>query len=304
VKLVLFGTGSFAVPTLRRLHDHVVLVVTQPDRPSGRGRHLQRSPIREVAEDLGIAVATPEKARAPEFVQLVQDLAVDALVVASYGQILSQALLDTAKHGGINLHGSLLPKYRGAAPIQRAIQAGDLETGVTLMQMDKGMDTGDIIAITPFLIEPEATYGEVQDSLAEIAATLAEVWMPRIVAGNYPREKQNNELATIAPKVDKAEAELVFDRNAREEHDRFRAFTPSPGAFIRTGTGIVRISAATLGSATDLEPGTVASTTHGCEVAFEGRTIQLLEVQPEGKKRMSGRDFANGLRLRAGSRLN
>src|SRR5262249_18938452 len=154
---------TFAVPALQELKDHISLVVTQPDRPSGRGMRMHSSPVKEAALEIGLPVETPEKSRAPEFVERLQSENADALVVASYGQILSQRVLDSAKRGGINLHGSILPKYRGAAPIQRAILDGEPETGITLMQMDKGMDSGDIIAIERTPIGSDETYGELQD---------------------------------------------------------------------------------------------------------------------------------------------
>jgi methionyl-tRNA formyltransferase len=265
---------------------------------------LQPSPAKLVAEELGIACETPEKTRAPEFVSHLESLGADALVVASYGQILSQRVLDSAKHGGINLHGSILPQYRGAAPIQRCVQNGDSETGITLMQMDKGMDTGDIIEISRVAIDPDETYGQLQDRLSLVAAQLAVSWMPRIVSGDYPRQTQDNALATIAPKVEKAEAELSFDRDARGEYNRFRAFTPSPGCYLKTSLGLLKL--ADLGfvdGPITAEPGTVLSTSPELVVAFSNGGLALREIQPEGKKKMTGRDFANGARLRPGSCL-
>lgn len=302
MKIVYFGTGSFAVPALRRVAEHIVLVVTQPDRPASRGMRLQPSPVKLIAEELGLPVATPEKARDPEFVEKIRALDPDMLLVASYGQILSTKLLESAKRGGINLHGSLLPRYRGAAPIQRCIQEGNLETGVTLMQMDKGMDTGDIIAVKRLDIGGDETYGELQDRLAEISADIAVEWLERINSGDYPRLPQNPNLATTAPKIEKSEAELKFERDVREQYDAFRAFTPSPGAFLRTSRGALRISKARLCRANG-EPGTILEGGEGCLLAFDGGSIDLLELQPEGKKRMRGKDFLNGLRLRPGAKL-
>ncbi|HVT11434.1 MAG TPA: methionyl-tRNA formyltransferase [Fimbriimonadaceae bacterium] len=302
MRIVYFGTASFAVPALRAVAPHVVLVVSQPDRPGRRGMQLQASPVKQAALDLGLPVETPEKSRVPEFVERLRSLDADVLLVAAYGQILSTAVLESAKKGGINLHGSILPKYRGAAPIQRCILAGDAETGVTLMQMDKGMDTGNMIAIERTPIGPDETYGEVQDRLAEIAAGMARAWMPRVVAGDYPRTSQNHDEATVAPKVEKAEAELSFERPAGEEYNRFRAFTPSPGAFIRTRFGLVKLSRARLGTE-EGAPGVVMSTAESCQVGFGEGSLHLLELQPEGKKRMTGKDFANGLRLRVGDSL-
>jgi methionyl-tRNA formyltransferase len=302
MKLVYFGTASFAVPALRALAEHVCLVVTQPDRPGRRGMKLQASPVKDAALGLGLRVESPEKSRSPEFVELLQAQAADALVVAAYGQILSTSVLESARRGGINLHGSILPKYRGAAPIQRCILEGETETGVTLMQMDKGMDTGDIIAVERTPIGVDETYGELQGRLALIAAEMACDWLGRIVDGDYARIPQDSDQATIAPKVTKAEAELSFERFASGEYNRFRAFTPSPGAFLQTRFGLVKVSAARLG--TDMgAPGVVISTADSCQVGFRAGSLKLLEVQPEGKKRMTGKDFANGLRLRPGDTL-
>ncbi len=302
MKLIFFGTGTFAVEILRQLHTHVCLVVTQPDRPSGRGMKLHSSPVKQLALELELPIETPEKSRTPEFVERLRTEDADALVVASYGQILSQSVLDSARRGGINLHGSILPKYRGAAPIQRSILNGEPETGVTLMQMDKGMDTGDMIAIERTPISPDETYGELEVRLSHIAAQMAKDWMPRIVGGDYPRIPQDHDQATIAPKVAKEEAELRIERKALQEYSRFRAFTPSPGAYMRTSLGLVKISSARLGEGSG-QPGTVLATNPGLTIAFAEGSIQLLEVQPEGKKRMSGRDFANGARLKIGDRL-
>jgi methionyl-tRNA formyltransferase len=303
MKLVYFGTAEFAVPALRAVARDVVLVVSQPDRPSGRGLRLKPSPVKEAAFELGLPVETPERARDPEFVDRLLELDADALLVAAYGQILSQKVLDSARRGGINLHGSILPMYRGAAPIQRCILAGDTETGITLMQMDRGMDTGDVIAIDRTRIGPDETYGALQARLAEMAAEMAEGWMTRIAQGDYPRTPQDPGRATLAPKVEKSEAELRFERDARREYDRYRAFTPAPGAFLRTRFGVVKIVDARWNSDRGT-PGTIGSVHPLCRVAFAEGSLELLEVQPEGKRRMSGRDFVNGLRLGVGDSLD
>ena len=214
MKLVFFGTGAFALPVLVALRDSVSLVVTQPDRPKGRGMKLQPSPIKLKALELGLAVESPGKSRSPEFVERIRSEAADALVVASYGQILSQAMLDSALRGGINLHGSLLPLYRGAAPIQRSILDGRTETGIALMQMDRGMDTGAVIEMIHTPIGQDETYIELQDRLALLAADLANAWMPKIVAGDYRTTPQNSDVATIAPKIEKSEAEMQFGNPA------------------------------------------------------------------------------------------
>lgn len=296
------GTGTFAVPALLAVREHVSLVVTQPARPSGRGLQLKPTPIAVAAHQLGLPIETPEKCRAPEFVERLAALQPEILLVAAYGQILSQAVLDTAGRGGINLHCSILPEYRGAAPIQRAILDGKTETGVCLMQMDKGMDTGDVIDIDRIAIQPDATYGEVQDQLAEVAATMAAEWLPALLAGNYHRTSQDHDRATMAPKVGNEEGELSFERPAQGEYDRFRAFTPSPGAFMKLSQGLLRVHEARLSTAIG-NPGEALSVGEGCTIAFAQGSIEFKTVQWEGKKRVSGRDFANGMRLKPGSFL-
>jgi methionyl-tRNA formyltransferase len=302
MKLVYFGTAPFAVPALERLAASIVLVVSQPDRPSGRGMKLTPSPVKAKAFELGIPVATPDKCRDQAFIDLIKERDADALLVAAYGQILPVSLLESAKQGAINLHGSILPKYRGAAPIQRCIQAGDKETGVTLMQMDKGMDTGDMIAVQTTEIGIDETYGELSERLAAIAADLAETWMPVVCSGKYERHPQDNSASSHAPKISKAEAELEWEGVAIDEYNKFRAFTPSPGPFLRTRLGMLKLSKARL-STNAGEPGEIRELSPDLVVSLSGGAIALHEVQPEGQKRMSGRDWANGQRLKIGDNL-
>jgi len=303
LRLAYFGTGSFALPTLAAMKDHVALVVTQPDRPSGRGMKMQANEVKKLATELGIPVVTPEKARAAEFVDSIAAEAFDALLVASYGQILSEKLLQSARCGGINLHGSILPAGRGAAPIQRSVMAGDPESGVTLMQMDRGMDTGDIIHIERTPIGEDETYGELQDRLALIAAELATQWMPRIVVGDYSRIPQPEEGVTIAPKISAEETALSTDCEATTEYNRFRGLFPSYRPYLPTTAGRLRLIEVRKSMPVDAEPGTVVSL-KPLTIAFRNGALQLLSVQPEGKKMMSGSDFANGARLRPGMRFD
>lgn len=302
MRLAYFGTASFAVPTLLAVADSVSVVVTQPDRPSGRGLRLHPSPVKAAAIELGLPVLEPVRARSPEFVAEIASLGCDALLVAAYGQILSEALLATAKQGGINLHGSILPKYRGAAPIQRAILAGESETGVTLMQMDRGMDTGDMIATHTIRIGPDETYGDLETRLGGVAADMAAEWMPRIAAGDYARVPQDHSEATHAPKASKEEAKLDFFREGAEEYRRFRAFTPSPGAWLQTRFGTLRVSECRYREESG-QPGEALQVKGTLLVGFGAGSIELLQVQPEGKKRLTGKDFANGARLKPGDRL-
>lgn len=300
MRLIYFGSAGFAIPAMERLAEHIVLVVSQPDQPTGRKLEMRPTPVKARALELGLNVETPQKSRAPEFVDRIVALKADALVVAAYGQILSERLLTAARCGGINLHGSILPRWRGAAPIQRAIEAGDTSTGVTLMQMDRGMDTGDIIAIEETPIGADETAGELFDRLALIAGDMAAEWLPLIVQGSYPRTPQQTEEATIAPKVSKEDARLTFSMTAEEAHRRFRAFTPSPGAFLETTEGPLKILRAHRGIEI-LDAGIVGTVKPALEVGFaDGRSLILDEVQPAGRKRISGSQFANGARLTPG----
>ena len=299
MRIVFFGTSDFAVPALRALSSNVVLVVCQPDRPSGRGMKLQPCPVKRVALELGLPVETPEKARVTEFVELVAALEPDVHIVAAYGQILSMKLLETASNGGINLHGSILPAFRGAAPIQRCILNGETITGVTLMQMDKGMDTGDMIDVVSTPIGSDETYGELQSRLSVLARDLVVEWIERLAAGNYPREPQDNDLATYANKIERPETELSVHRSGFEEYDRFRAFTPSPSVFLNTTHGRLKIKEARL-EPLDLPPGQVVWL-NPLTVSFVGTSLALNTVQPEGKPAMSGADWALGKHLSIGN---
>jgi methionyl-tRNA formyltransferase len=301
VRLVYFGTSAFAVPALERLAPNVVLVVTQPDRPSGRGMADKPSDVKQAAINLGLPVETPEKSRDPLFVEKLRTLDADAFIVASYGQILSKSLLAVPKQGCFNLHASLLPKYRGAAPIQYAILNGDTETGVSLMLMDAGMDTGDVIAEARTPIGPCETAGELHDRLAVIAGDLIESWIQRLAHGGFPHTPQVQELAIFAPKVTKLDSKLDLDRPAKQEYDRYRAFTPFPGAWVETSHGPLKVKRARLAAARAL-PGTVVST-RPFEVAFRSGSLVFETVQQEGRKPVSGEDFANGARIVPGECL-
>lgn len=303
MKLIYMGTAGFAIPALERLSPYICLVVSQPDRPSGRGLALKPSPVKQRALEFGLPVITPEKCREASVVEALRAEQADALVVAAYGQILSTAVLESAARGGINLHGSILPRYRGAAPIQRAILNGDSETGVTLMQMDRGMDTGDIIAIAKTPIEPDETADELTSRLSVIAADVAEEWMPRIVSGDYPRAPQDHDLATHAAKVEKAEARLRVEAPAKQEYNRFRAFTPAPGAWIETIFGPVRLREVRL--ATDsVPPGCLSVHDSKVLLGFASGALELVMIQPAGKPPMRATDALNGWRLKDGDRLS
>jgi methionyl-tRNA formyltransferase len=300
MRIVYFGTAPFAVPALRALAASVALVVTQPDRPSGRGMRLQPSPVKRTALELGLRVGTPERCRDPSFLDKLREIRPCALLVAAYGQILPQAALDSARRGGINLHGSILPFYRGPAPVQRTILAGETETGVSLMQMDQGMDAGDVIAVERTPIGPDETAGELAARLAGIAARMAAEWMPRIAEGDYPRAPQDSSRASLAPKVLKGEARLDPAGPGMEAYRRFRAFTPSPGAFLDLPDGPLKVLEARLEPA-EGPPGAWLAVAPAPLLAFAGGALRLLRVQPAGRRAVSGADWANGARLRPAS---
>lgn len=302
MRFVYFGTGLFALPALRRIAKHVCAVVTQPDKPTGRKQVLTPTPAKVLATELGIPVFTPEKARDLQFIESIRALDADALIVASYGQILKPALLESAKRGGINLHGSILPAYRGAAPIQRALLKGEKVTGVTLMQMDSGMDTGEIIEIVETPIKELETYGELQDRLAEIAADLIEKRLEDLYHGDYQRLPQDESKATLAPKVERYETILDFEEPAYQAICRWQAFTPNPGVWATTSLGRLKIHRLTHSDGAD-EPGTIIALDEGITVAHHNGAVTWLQVQPEGKTAMSARDYARGARLTVGQSL-
>jgi methionyl-tRNA formyltransferase len=303
VRLIYFGTSGFAVPALQAIASHVVMVVTQPERPAGRGRELHKTPIHVAALELGLKIVLPKSAREPKFIDEIRKLQADALIVASYGQILPEALLLASTRGGINLHASLLPAYRGAAPIQRAILAGESKTGVTLMQMDAGMDTGDIIASTTTAIGPDETAGELEIRLASIAAEMLVNWLPKIVEGNYSKTPQNTALATYAPKLSRQEGEIGFELTNTSAYNRFRACTPRPGCFIQTKFGQLRILGARL-SEYQGSPGKIIKILpNHIVVGFSKGAIEFHSVQLPGRSPVAGASFAHGQRIKVGEFL-
>ncbi|HWP31920.1 MAG TPA: methionyl-tRNA formyltransferase [Fimbriimonadales bacterium] len=301
MRLVFFGSSEFAIPTLKALKEHFLLVVSQPDRPSGRGGSLLPTPVKKAALELGLPVETPEKCRDEEFIARIRSLNPDALLVVAYGQIMPVKLLESAKRGGINIHASLLPKYRGAAPIAWAILNGETETGITIMQMDAGMDTGDIIAQEKTEIFPDETAGELAKRLSELGAKMALEWMPRIVSGDYPRTPQDEGKASLAPKLTSKDGELHFEMDAEDAYRRFRAVTPNPGAYLETRFGRMKILEAKRSELRAEKAGIVlAIEGESVVVSFLSNSLRLQRVQIAGRKPMTGKDFVNGYRLRIG----
>jgi methionyl-tRNA formyltransferase len=306
--LVFCGTPVFAVPTLRRLVDEgfrVRLVVTQPDRPSGRGQQVAAPPVKRAAEDLGLAIVQPDKIKNNvEFRARLEALRPDAIVVVGYGRIIPKWMLDLPRLGNINLHGSLLPKYRGAAPIQWAIARGETVTGVTTMLLNEGLDTGDILMMREERIAPEDTAATLAARLAAIGAELMVETLRGLGAGTITRTPQDDSQATLAPILTREDGRIDFARPAPEIVNRWRGFQPWPGAFTTFRDRIVTVRSLRVAQERAPAPGAVNVRDHRLLVGCgDGTAVELLEVQLEGKKAVSARDFINGTRPQEGEVL-
>lgn len=303
LRTVFMGTAPFAVPCLRAMVEaghRVLAVVSQPDRPTGRGMKLQPTAVKAAALEYGLPVLQPEKASQPEFIQSLRDLAPEAIVVVAYGQILRQALLDIPPLGCINVHGSLLPKLRGAAPIQWSIIDGLPETGVTTMFMDAGMDTGDMILKAATPIRPEDTAGSLAERLAPLGAELLVRTLGLLQNGAAPREPQDESLSTPARMLRKEDGAVRWGETAVQIRNRIHGCNPSPGAYaLREGSPVKLWRAECVDTLGSERPGTLLSLAPLTIQTGEG-ALRLLEVQPQSRGRLSGEDFARGYRLQPG----
>ncbi|HUP03419.1 MAG TPA: methionyl-tRNA formyltransferase [Bryobacteraceae bacterium] len=300
MRLVFLGTPAFAVPTLEKLAvsgRDVILAVTQPDRPVGRGMRLAMSPVKEAAQRLGIPVSQPERVRRPEAVEMLRDLAPDAMVVVGYGQIIPQSILDIPPLGIINVHASLLPKYRGAAPIQWAIANGETTTGVTTMRIDAGLDTGDMLLARETPIGPEETAPELGERLAAMGADLLIETLDGLEDGSIEPRPQDAVHATLAPILKKEHGLVDWARSAAAIHNQIRGFQPWPGAYTSfRGQKLHLWKARVRPAAHGAPPGHFAAFKPLTVACGEG-ALELAEVQLEGRRRMTGADFGNGHRL-------
>ncbi|MCP5142612.1 MAG: methionyl-tRNA formyltransferase [Chromatiales bacterium] len=296
MRIIYAGTPEFAVAGLDALLANgydVIAVYTQPDRPAGRGRKLTPSPVKQRALDAGIAVYQPASLKGEAEQAELAALNADLMIVAAYGLLLPKAVLDAPRLGCINIHGSLLPRWRGAAPIQRAILAGDTETGITIMQMDVGLDTGDMLVKAALPIGPEATAGEIHDGLARLGGEALIDAMQQLEAGTLKPEKQDDALANYAKKLDKAEAMIDWSKPAIEIDRQVRAFNPWPVAQTMWADKAMRVWLAKPGAGSG-DPGCVIHADKtGIEVATGDGSLILLEVQMPGGKRLAARDFLN-----------
>ena len=296
MEVVFLGTPQFAVPTLEGIAaagHHVIAVYTQPDRPKGRGRETALSPVKESAVRLGLAVRQPERVRRPEIVEELRVMNADVMVVVGYGQIIPQSIIDLPRFGILNVHASLLPKYRGAAPIQWAIANGETRTGVTILQIDAGLDTGPMVCAEEIAIGPEETAPELSERLAAIGARLLVETLAGLPAVTV---QQDNSKASLAPILRKEDGRIDWELSARGIANRLRGFTPWPGAFTTfRGEMLKAIRARAADEMADKAPGTLLPRKRQLLVACGGgTTLELLEVQMEGRNKISVEAFLNG----------
>lgn len=309
MNLVFCGTPQFAVPTLQKIieagHD-VRLVVTQTDKPSGRGLEMAVSPVKRTAREFALEIAQPDKIKNnEEFRRQLESLKPDAIIVVGYGRIIPQWMIDLPPLGNINLHASLLPKYRGAAPIQWAVASGDAVTGVTTMRIDAGLDTGDILQQREERIEFDDTAETLAPRLAKTGAELMVETLVGLERGTLQAIPQDHGLATLAPILTKEDGLVNFQRSAAEVYNRLRGFQPWPGAYTTFRGKQFQIRAAKpLKPGPSIEPGELLASGNRLLVGCGDNTgLELLEIQLEGKKRMPAADFIRGYRLIAGERL-
>ncbi len=309
LRLAFFGTPQFAATALRRLLDSphsVVAVVTQPDRPRGRGQKLSFSPVKDLALDRGLPVLQPERLKAPEFQRALQDVHADLGVVAAYGKILPEGVINTPRLGMINIHGSILPKYRGAAPVHRAVIAGETETGVSIMRVVRELDAGAVFDVARVPIGPDDTSADVERRVASVGADLCARVIDAIAAGTARETAQDDAHATYAARLTKEEGRLDWSRSAIELHNRIRGLHPWPHAHTSFGgLHLLVLRSAIVSSPRHGVPGEILKASGDDLIVATGqRALRLIEVQPEGRRPMSAREFLSGRRLAAGQRFD
>lgn len=311
VRVTFMGSAAFAVPSLAALADagyRVVQVVTRVDKPRGRGLEIARTPVAERAEALGLPLFQPRTLRTPEVFEALRAAAPDVIVVAAYGRILPPEVLALPRHGCVNVHGSILPRYRGAAPVQWAVIRGESETGVTLMRMDEGLDTGPILAIRTTPVAEDDTAATVYDRLAGIGAELLAASLPGILAGTIAPVPQDHAAATLAPPLEKDVGAIDWAAPSRTVRDLVRGVEPWPGAFTTTPAGLrLRVFPPVvreIGGGFDGVPGQVLAVDRdGMIVRTGDGAVRVREVQPAGSRRMDARDAVAGRRVRVGDVL-
>lgn len=306
MRALFFGTPAIAVPSLEALASiaDIVGVVCQPDRPAGRGLALKAPPVKVKALELGLPVVQPEKVRTPEFAAWVADARADVALVIAYGRILPKAVLEAPRRGCMNLHASILPRYRGAAPITWAIVGGEAETGISLMQMDEGMDTGPVYAVHRAPIGPDTTADELAIDLGALAARVVREDLRRAVDGALALTPQDHAAATHAALLKKEDGRIRWERSARQIHDHIRGMTSWPGAFTTIDGKALKVLAARVESEADqagAPPGTVVMAGRGVVIVACGAgAIQIMRAQAEGRKPLAAADLVAGRTLQTG----
>jgi methionyl-tRNA formyltransferase len=306
LRTVFMGTPDFALQTLQGLIDagcKMVGVYTQPDRPKGRGKQLAAPPVKELAQKYDIPVYQPLKLRQPEAVAELEALAPDLIVVVAYGQILPKSVLEIPAHGCINVHASLLPKYRGAAPINKAIIDGETETGITTMYMDVGLDTGDMLVKKTLAIGPEETAGELHDRLASLGRETMEETLRRLCAGTLQREVQDDEQSTYASMMRKEDGRIDWNRSAQEIHNHVRGLDPWPGAYTTLNGELLKLAETSPEAAEGLPGSVIAADKNGVCVACGSGSLRIQQLQLAGRKRLAAADFLRGCPLEAGAMM-
>ncbi len=305
-RIVFMGTPEFACPTLRLLMErgeNVIAVVTQPDRPKGRGQKEEPPPVKRVALQHGIPLFQPVKVRTPESVERIRALAPDLIVVVAFGQILPQSLLDIPSRGCINVHSSLLPRYRGAAPLNWCIINGESETGVTTMMMDAGLDTGDILLMKRTPIDPDEDARALHDRMSLLGAEALMETLELLKAGKLSPQKQDDALTCYAPLLKKETGEIDWHKSPREIKNLVRGVTPWPGASTRLNGLLLKLFRVSTAHGSGVAGSVLAADKEGIEVACGGGSVIIQELQLEGKKRLTAREFLAGYPLSSGLRL-
>ncbi len=307
MRIVFMGTPDFAVASLEALCEsghEIVLVVTQPDRPKGRGYTLTPSPVKQYAIEKGLDVISPTSLKDEEVIKTLEDTNADLFIVTAYGRILSKRILDIPKLGCINVHASLLPRWRGAAPINRAIMSGDKIGGVTVMYMDEGLDTGDMIVKVPIDIREDWTAEEYHDTLAAIGKDALKEFLALAESGNIPREKQDESLVTYASKIGNDDAYITFEETAEETRNRIRGLSPFPGSFFFMNGKRFKVRNAIISDGCGVA-GTVISTNKGgIEIACTEGSVIITKLCPEGKGVCDAESYLRGNKIEIGTRVN
>ena len=304
MRVVFAGTPAPALPSLRALLDSshdVAAVVTRPDAPAGRGRHSRRSPVGELADEHGVPVLTPATPRDPEFQRARADLAPDCCPVVAYGALIPKALLDLPGFGWVNLHFSLLPAWRGAAPVQHAVLHGDEVTGATTFVLEEGLDTGPVLGVVTDEIRPTDTSGDLLDRLAESGARLLVATLDGLASGELRAVPQPADGVSYAPKLDPDDVRVDWRAPSLRVDRLIRAATPAPGAWTTLAGARVKLGPVTRSAGEPLAPGAIRATRAGVEVGTADRPVRLGEVRAEGKKPMPAADWARGVRLDDGA---